>query len=346
MRYMTKSGKGIVLGIAISLALPVYAQVSDASALILIFLKTVLFDFLKEQFDFAKKGTGAMVRQEAAGAIAIQEAIKQGSDVNAAAIGEAAKAELMDRNNRMFSVSGTLRIDGRPVAIGSTAPSACHQVNDATYLANARTTMGTHMSRMTANGLDFMAANEGANRARDRVVRDQQSLGAEIFDPSWITRDTLTDREAQQAERSIMYTFAPPPMPSGMVAQTPAAREVTQDLQRLQRQAQLPQRVMARQLALRSPINGQRSYLGTMQAWGQQSVEDPVQTAALGAKTDTGVLREIAITMKRQLAIESERLQAEHESNAMLALLVMREIRTDMQEIITTRMPTAATTKP
>ena len=50
--------------------------------------------------------------------------------------------------------------------------------------------------------------------------------------------------------------------------------------------------------------------------------------------------------MKRQLAIESERLQAEHESNAMLALLVMREIRTDMQEIITTRMPTAATTKP
>jgi hypothetical protein len=329
----------------LSVATPVVSQVSDATALILAFLKFTLFDFLKDQFSFMKTGTEGMVRQMAAGAVGIQEALKQSTQANTGAIGEASKAELTDRNSRMFSVMGTMRIDGRSVSIGSTAPSACYQVNDATYLRSAREDMGRIVERVERDAAIWVTSPDRETRSRDEMVRDQRQYGTGIYDPSWVSNHTLTQAQAERAERSIKYTYSPPPINATAVAATPAGREVAQDLQRLQQQAALPQRVMARQLAMRSPINGERSYMGTMQEWGHTSVEDPVQTAALQAKTDTGVLRELAITAKRQLAVDVELMQSQSETNALLAMLVMRQIGDEMQDVVNTRLPRAAQTR-
>lgn len=345
MNRMTDTGRGLVLGVILSIAMPVASQVGDATALIFAWLKTTLFVMLQDQFGFLKKGTESSVRQEAAGAVGIQEAIKQGAQVNAGAIGEATKADLTDRNSRMFSVMGTLRIDGRSVSIGSTAPSACYQVKDATYLRSVREEMGRIVERVERDSAIWMTSPDRETRSRDEMVRDQRQYGTGVYDPSWVSNATLTQAQAERAERSIKYTYSPPPINATAVAATPAGREVAQDLQRLQQQAALPQRVMARQLALRSPINGERSYMGTMQEWGHTSVEDPVQTAALQAKTDTGVLRELAITAKRQLAVDVELMQSQSETNALLAMLVMRQIGDEMQEVVTTRLPRAAQTR-
>ncbi len=341
MRYFSNLTKVTMCALVLSAGVAVRPARADiGGAALLLFLQTTLMEFLQGLLlDTMKGQSRAVLQQQAATTVGVQEALGQVASVGASVTAEQTRVMLENTSKRTFGRIGEVIISGKRVEIGSSAPTACIRTREAPILDAARQRMDAFNTAANQQNANY---NSGANtiRERDAMERDA-AAGVKAFDLSWISRDQLSVAEATDAEKAIRYSLSPLVVPTVAWNASPRMREIQTNITRSRAESAFAMNVMTRALSLRRPTatgttgnTVSRSYMGVMNAMAEDGMEDGVQVASIQAKTEAGVLREIALGQKQMTLSLVEVIKALHESNAMAALALARKTQEDQRLLI------------
>ena len=324
---------GLFVGVAAVTVAPRPAQSQDAGVIVAFlngtlipFFQSLLTNLVMDQV--IGTGDAAVVEQLAANTVGVQQALQHHAGTMVEAITKQTSTEINEQNRRDFGTLGSVNLGSTRVNVGSNAPTACRRQNDARWLDRGG-------GRFEATKADVERVREtwfdGSETPRNGVqvaairTEDLQQYGPEVFGPAWVAKETVSEEDYQRAVRSIVYTTNPDPLPEPPAATGARSAEYRTRLEQLEERVRVPQEVLARQLALRRTIPGdprERSYYEVLQEWGRAGLQDPNRPLALQAKTPAGVQREMALSLAALVALEAERMQSQHETNALLAILV------------------------
>jgi hypothetical protein len=328
-------------------------KVFDAAAVIAWFsafwalVETVFWEWLVsdmlvgELLDKPSRGDAAIVEQVATNTVGVQSALQSHAGVLVDALTR--QTQLMERNiiDRTFGSLGMATLDNgrRRVNIGATAPSACRRANDARVLGDA-SRRAANVTRIGSERLN--THNNGyvsTTGALENLRRTLDQWGPRAFDMGWMQRDGVPPQGVALATQAIAYATNPMPLPDppqhagagGSLAQ----REYAVRLAAHRELVKVPQNVLLRQLAMRAGENdkGSDAYLATVRAWAAAAIEDPLNPAILQHKTEKGLLAELQLSMSHLLWVQTEQLQADHERNAMLALMAADVLQRQGQDL-------------
>lgn len=342
---LTQKGKGMVAAIMLSVATmvaippqPAKAFVGGDAAIIVAFLggafMTAVQTFFTQLIMNKLLGIGstANVEQMAANTLGIQQALQHHSAATVEAVTRQALETIIDRDRRMFGVFGHVTIGGRSVNVGSNAVSSCRRIKDAHALTVGSVRMDQIRHDVTEEMKTYNSKYASATGVAAGMRKDRTQYGDDVFDLSWLTAGSLPagGDAFEQAKRSIQYLTNPDPLPPPADTNNAASKEYDDKLAQQREAVRLPQEVLARQLALRTPITSdskKRSYLQIMTDWGRQAAEDASKPAAIQVKTDSGVLREQVLLLNSLVAIGAQSIQAQQDTNALLAVLAAQTTR-------------------
>lgn len=340
----------IAIGIAMMPSPRTLAQTDPAAdtalitiANIQVWAKTIWKVYEKAQIEIARimrkkiwldtvKGNEAITKQVAANTTGVQSALQEHAAVMVEVENRALQTKIEDRNKRQFGSLGSLNFGGHQIGIGSIAPTACKKFEDATVIKNGLQAAATNREATSAV-TERQNVGYGTLSASTAAMHDaflDAGGGLKMFNLDWITRDHMTAEDVNLAQRSIAFATNPTPLVSAPRANTPAGREYQTKMTYLLGLMELPQEVLARQLSLRAPIgeDGEaRSLMGVIDEWAKQGVADRLNPVALQAKTPKGVQVEMALTLKALLYVENERMRSDQERNAMLALMLSKQLQ-------------------
>ncbi len=316
---------------------PAKATVGEDAALIIAFLQgtftTVSQAFFQNliQEQLLGKGNTAVVEQIAADTVGVQQALQHHVSATVEAMTRQTTEQVNDFTRREFGALGHVQIGGRLVNIGSNAPSACRRTQDAKVLERGGVNLASTQRDITDTSAAYNSRFQSQVAQTGAMSTDRRRYGDKVFALDWLQDVSIeTDQDSyDRAKRSIAYATYTTPLPMPPTTQTASGAEYSSRLAQHREAVKLPQSVLARQLALRRPITGDergRSYIEIITDWGRQAAEDAIKPAAMQVKTQAGIERENTLLLNSLVAMQAESIKAQHDTNALLAVIAAREL--------------------
>lgn len=283
---------------------------------------------------YIHKGNAAITQQVAANTLGVQSALQ----ANAATGVEATSTQTQKLLENTYKMTfGKLGTYGN-LTIGSNAPFSCRRKAEAEVLTAAKEQMPRLLEAAATSAERHDKGYGSPAGAMLQMQKDAKQYGTGVFALEWLSGDTIEPDKLSNTWRSINYLTNPDPLPepASNAQSTMVGREYALEWERHRQLMALPQRVLARQAALRAAIPNDpegRSYLSTLEGSAKAGVEDPQHPVALQIKTEAGVMRDVALSLQTLTALESERLRTEQETAALTAILVARQLQTDGEKL-------------
>jgi len=283
---------------------------------------------------YIHKGNSALAQQVAANTLGIQSALQANAATGVEAFNTQTQKLLENTYKMTFGKLGTYG----NLTIGSNAPFACRRKAEAEVLTSAKEQMPRLLQAAMHAAEEHDKGYGSPAGAMLKMQKDAQQYGGSVFGLEWLSEETIDADELDNTWRSINYVTNPDPLPAPPTnaQSTMLGREYALEWERHRRLMALPQRVLARQAALRATVPGDpegRSYLSTLDASAKAGVEDPEHSTALHVKTEAGVLRDVALSLQTLTALESERLRTEQETATLTAIMVARQLQEDGEKL-------------
>lgn len=347
---LTGFGKAVVASLLLAIAsftsAPRTAHAFDGAAVVaaITAMQAALSSLLQSLFQsvimdqLLGKGNTAIVEQIAADTVSTQQALQHHVSATVEALTRQSIEQINDTTRREFGALGHVRIGDRLVNIGSNAPSACRRTQDARTLTRGGEQVLQSQNEIETFAADYNKRFQSQTALSSAMLADRQRFGDSVFALDWLQDVSIPQDEAsyERAKRSITYATYTTPLPPTPKATNAAGSDYAARLQQHREAVKLPQTVLARQLALRRPITGDargRSYMQIVTDWGKQAAEDAINPAAMQVKTEAGIQRENALLLSSLVAMQAEAIKAQHDTNALLAVVASRALDERSKEL-------------
>jgi len=292
------------------------------------FFTTVLMPFLEETLmGGMRDSTRATLRQQMATTVGVQEALGQHAGVVVAAEQRSTSAILTYKNKDTFGTFGQTRIDGDVVSIGATAVTGCRRTQAAQALVQSRREM-----RVMGDGYNQMAQRYERLTPSAAESEKNRFFAANPVDLSWIQKPEVSRGESDRAAKALVYMMRPMVIPTLPNNPSPAAMELTADVKRDDAQLDLLTNINLGYLVDRTKTGSNASFHATHDTLATNGMEKVSEIAGQGAKTEAGVLREIALAQKQMLVYQQRLLDAQQQANLIASLRQADEINKRQME--------------
>lgn len=323
---------------------PAHATFGEDAAAVITFLQTIFLSLLNTLLTNAMneilvgKGDAAIVEQEAAGTVALQNALQEHAAVQVEALTRQTTEMVKDRVRHAFGNFGTVNVGPYAVSVGSTAPSACRAYAEAPLVAQgsatANRTMGEGEGALRNFNSNFKSTTQALGAMQDSVTR----YGRQALATDWKVADVVGDGAPYDAAlNSIKFSsYADPlPQPDARKAGSAATAEYTLRLRQHEEAVKTLEMVQLRQLAQVRQIPGKpgTSRQSALMDSAKASIENSQQALALQGTTAEGLQREIAIGQNTLLAIEAERMKNDKDVITLLTIIAGDSLKRDRDNL-------------